>query len=217
LLSLAVLNSRGSQVQPRLPRIKPESLWGTPAKQGSDNLAAAMPARNSYQPPGTQVSQPKENPTKTPPATAPRNPPRVAIAVSPSPILHPTNAPAPPGPNSSSPQISWQISLGDESSPPAPPQGSASLAPPWQQAYEGAYVVDHPLSFKLVITVEDGQLFLNTPRKSKTAIVRCSGFTFRYKDSSNCGITFSMFDRGEFQQLILYQSDGHSVAARRRN
>lgn len=217
VISLAVLNSRGSQVQPRLPRIKPETLRGTPAKKGPDNLTAAMRAKNSYQPPGAQLSQPQENPAETPQPTTLRNPPRIAMAASPSPILHPTVAPAPPDANSSSPQISWQISTGDESSPPAPPQGAASPAPPWQQAYEGAYVVDPPISFNVVITVEDSQLFLNTPRKSKTAIVRCSGFTFRYKDSSNCGITFSRFARGEFQQLNLEQGDSHLVVARRRN
>ena len=217
VISLAVLNSRGSQVQPWLPRIKPESLWGTPAIQGSDDLAKTMRTMNSYQPPSAQSSQPQKRPVETPLAAAPPNPTRIATSASTGPTSFPTVAPAPLATGGPPPQISWQMSPNGAASSSPPSEVAASAVPLSLQAYAGTYVVKHPLQLRVDVMEEGGQLFLTSSGKPKTALVRCSSLTFRYEDSPNCGVIFSIFDRGKFQQLNLDQGDGHPVVVRRGN
>lgn len=217
VISLAVLNARGSQVQPWLPSIKPESLRGTPAVESSDGVAKTMRTINSYQPPGAQSAQPEKRPVESPSAAAPLHPPRIATSAPAGPTSFATVARAPLATGDPPPQISRQMSRNDALRSSSPSEVAASAAPLSLQAYAGTYVVKHPLSLRVDVTAEGGQLFLTSSGKPKTALVRCSGLTFRYEDSPNCGVIFSIFDRGKFQQLNLDQGDGHRLVVRRGN
>lgn len=217
VISLSVLNSRGSKVQPRLPKIAPDSLWGSAATEKSHDLAIAIQAaraRNSAAVPDAHSVPPQQRRTAAQQSVAQSGSLRIAISMPPDSAPPATLALPSSVADNSSPQNSWQIVPGEDSSP--VPRGQAIgivLAPPLP-SYEGTYIVNPPNSFKVEITAEGDQLFLSSSGKPKTALVPCSETSFRFQDSTVCGMTFSKFDQGEFHQLAILHGNIRYIALR---
>ena len=222
VISLAVLNSRGSRVQPRLPKIAPDSLWGSAAAEKPDAFAIAIqaaPARNPAAGPDAQSATPQHlrdaaQQSAAQDSVAQTGSPGIAIPASPNTAPPATLATHAAVADNSSPQISWRI-VSSENSTPAPPGKAIAIAPaPSLPSYEGTYIVNPPSSFKVEIIAEGGQLFLSSSGKPRTALVPCSETTFRFQDSPVCGVTFSKFEQHQFHQLEILQGNASSIAVR---
>ncbi|MGB2622253.1 MAG: hypothetical protein WA857_00170 [Candidatus Acidiferrum sp.] len=216
VVSLAVLNSRGSRIQPKLPRIVPDTSWGATSAEKSDALEKALEAARARNPaaPDARSATLQQRRTAAQQSAARAGSPGIAISASPDTPPPATLAPPSPVADDSSPQISWPI-VPDENATPVPPGKAIAIAPaPPLPSYEGTYTVNPPNSFKVEITAEGDQLFLSSSGKLKTALVPCSETSFRFEDSTVCGITFSKFDQGEFHQLAILHGNTRSIALR---
>ncbi len=217
VISLAVLNSRGSRIQPKLPRIVADTSWGAASAEKSDDLAKALlaaRARNSAPAPDAQPATPQQRRIAAQQSVAQGGAPGIAISPSPDTVPPATLAPASPVAGNSSPQIFWPI-VPDENATPVPPGKAIAIAPaPPLPSYEGTYTVNPPNSFKVEITGAGNQLFLSSSGKPKTALAPCTETSFRFQDSTVCGITFSKFDQGEFHQLAILHGNTRSIALR---
>jgi hypothetical protein len=217
VISLAVLNSRGSRIQPKLPRIVPDTSWGGAAAEKSDAFAKSVQAaraRNFAAAPDARSTTPQQRRSAAQQSAVKSGAPGIAISASPDTPPPATLAPLSPVADNSSPQISWPI-VPDENATPVPPGKAIAIAPaPLLPSYEGTYTVNPPNSFKVKITAESDQLFLSSSGKPKTALVPCTDTSFRLEDSTVCGITFSKFNQGEFHQLAILQGNVRSIALR---
>jgi len=217
MISLGVLNSRGSKIQPKLPRIVQEASWGGTAAKKSDAFAKAVQAaraRNSAAGPDAHSTTPQQRRTAALQSVAQSGAPGIAISASPGTAPPPTLAPPSPVADNASPRVSWPI-VSDENATPVPPGKAIAVATaPSLLSYEGTYTVNPPNSFKAEITAEGDQLFLSSSGQPRTALIPCTETSFRLEDSTVCGITFSKFDQGEFHQVALLLGNTRSIALR---
>ncbi len=214
VISLAFLNSKGSKIQPKLPRIVPDTSWGSPPKQESVDLAKSLTSRNPDATPSAPSARTQQSLSGTPQPASSARPPGILISPSSEPMSSPATASAPFVANSAASEIRRQVSPDENlnSSPSAIVVVPA--APPSFLSYEGVYFVNRPNKFRVKIRSEDGRLYLSSQDSPRRALVRCSGTTFRFQDSSSCGVTFSKLDQGVFHQLDIIQGDASSTAVR---
>ncbi len=213
VVSLAFLNSHGSRIQPKLPRIVPDSSWGGPAAQGSAGSAKSLNTGLLEKGPSGPSAQTRRGLSGTPRPTSSRRPPGMRIPPS-SESMPPPDAPAP----------FVASGTASEQRGPIVPDGNLKIsqlpivavpaAAPSYLSYEGIYLAVRPNSFRVEVRAEDGRLYLSLPGTPRSALIRCSGATFRFQDSPNCGVIFSKFDRGVFLQLDITQGDARSTAVR---
>jgi hypothetical protein len=101
----------------------------------------------------------------------------------------------------------------ETSESPSSEQKVFQITPPLEFC-QGRYVADGPNPATVDVTVEDSQLFLTYPGSTKTVLSPCSGSTFKNSGSPGCQISFSIFDRGKFQQLDFDEGGRHFTALR---